>query len=589
MSTIRKFIAIVMLSVLLLVLFTAASANSSVNTNWTTITPNINPYEYGYSPEHLYVFLYHGYSPYFSVDIDTSMCTENRLYVYDTEQNTVTEISSQQVTYYTCTKDALFFVTSTQEIYKTDYAGQNIEFLYQCEQGNISDFNNYLDTLYFIEDSSRIIVLNYNTKAQQTVWTCSNLAWSFQLSPTELVVATVDEEHYLLDVATGVVSAIGYMTANGLITEAVTSASEVSESSVSLMAYFSPSSIVQENDVSLPLSEYPVRLGDSDIYHQYNYTKPITWFHYNKAEGCHLEGYESNCIEYTDTSECEGFARYAHDSYLHNVAPDGTEYETWFTTYPCSSRVNFTSTLVVTDFFSQLNTGDYVRYGQNGDSTPSNGVHSIVLVCKDEDGIWAYECNQNYTGLKDGETLNGQPKSYYGCGIHLQYYSYEEICARYQYVVYYIKHNYNESPVYDDATYHKVGCSHCIGYLRQKHTNVPATYISTSQHRATFNCCGGDTYTTSHTSKSMQIIDSTSHRVTFNCCGGTTATEPHTNIIYYDYSFTQHGVVTACCLGNILEEHNYVINSNLQRVCADCGREFVPGAELNKFGEEEMF
>lgn len=41
MSTIRKFIALVMLLALFLILFTVASANTTMNTEMTTITPNI--------------------------------------------------------------------------------------------------------------------------------------------------------------------------------------------------------------------------------------------------------------------------------------------------------------------------------------------------------------------------------------------------------------------------------------------------------------------------------------------------------------------------------------------------------------------
>lgn len=76
MSTIRKLMAFVMLCTFLLVLFTAASANTTMNIEMTTITPSVNPYEYATSPEHIYVFIYHGYSPYFSIDINTSMCTK---------------------------------------------------------------------------------------------------------------------------------------------------------------------------------------------------------------------------------------------------------------------------------------------------------------------------------------------------------------------------------------------------------------------------------------------------------------------------------------------------------------------------------
>ena len=88
MSIVRKITALVVLPVLLII-FISVSVDAQV-------TPNINPYEYGTSPEHLYVFLYRGYKPVFGVDIDTTLCTKDRLYVFNTELNTVTEISGHQ-------------------------------------------------------------------------------------------------------------------------------------------------------------------------------------------------------------------------------------------------------------------------------------------------------------------------------------------------------------------------------------------------------------------------------------------------------------------------------------------------------------
>lgn len=548
MSNARKSVSLFMLLVFLLVFFTAASANSFIDTEEMIITPNVNPYEYGTSPDDLYVFLYRGYEPYLTIDIDTSGCIESRLYVFDAEINSVTEIFSQPVSLYTCTQDALFFVTTAQSVYKADYAGQNIEFLYQSVRGDISDLNSYLDTLYFIEDNSHITILNYNTGTPQTVWNCADLSWSFRLSPTELVAATVDEEHYLLDIATGTASEIGNMTANGLITAAVTSAdaaSEANESGMSLMAYFSPSSIQQENDVPLPLPEYPVTYGNTPNFQNGVYTDPISWFHKDGKEGC--DG-ESNCKEYTETSECEGFARFAHDRYLHNVAPDETDYDAWFATYPRNGRRELNNVEVIEDFFADLNTGDYVRYGNYEDSTPSNGMHSIVFVSMDAGGIWAYECNQKYYDDLSADRKDDHDADDFGCGIHLQYYTFSNIKARYNYVLYYITHNYSREDTYYSPAYHSVGCSHCVGYLLQKHDVVSATIVSTSQHYATFNCCGGNTATTLHTGTTLKSY----------------------------YSKASHKVTATCCSGYVLANHTFQMDFSNRSVCTGCG--YVKGA-----------
>jgi len=587
MSKARKSVSLFMLLVLLFVFFTTASANSFIDTEEMILTPNVNPYEYSTSPDNLYVFLYRGYEPYLAMDIDTSACIEGRLYVFDTELNSVTEISSQPVTLYTCTKDALFYVTSAQEVYKTNYIGQNIEFLYQSVQGNISDFNNYLDNLYFIEDSSRIIMLNYNTGVSQIVWICDDLAWSFRLIPAELVAATVDENHYLLDITTGVASSIGRMTANEFITEAVTNASEASTPGISLMAYFSPSSILQENDVSLPLPEYPVRYGNTPNFQNGVYTDPISWFHIDGKEGC--DG-ESNCKKYTKTDECEGFARYAHDRYLHNVAPDGTEYNTWFTTYPSNGRRELDSINTINNFFANLNTGDYVRYGNYGDSTPANGMHSIVFVNMDEGGIWAYECNQKYYDDLPVDRKDDHDADDFGCGIHLQYYTFENIKARYNYALYYVKHNYNVSPVYEDATYHKKECTHCVGYLRQKHDDVTVyDYVDEIDHTARLHCCGDILRYVPHTDVRRTIISTTTHRAVYLCCNYGETTGHDGTPVYSEYSSAQHSVRFTCCFGSVLDNHYYYDSSGtLVGECQECGYNRVPGAELNGFENVEI-
>ena len=374
--------------------------------------------------------------------------------------------------------------------------------------------------------------LNYQTKETQKIWTCEDIDWVFRLNDTELVVATIEECHYLYDILSNTATQISGILANDLITVAVTGDDMAGDSGISLMSLYSPSIQSYENDVTLPLPEYYVNYYDTSRYMNSDYGTPATWFHYDKAEGC--DGGD-NCKYYTQTWECEGFARYAHDRYLHNELTNNPSYGDWFALYPCSSQVNFTGLQVVADFFSQLNTGDYVRYSKENDTTPEDGAHSIVFIGCDGDGFWAYECNQKYT---DTETLGD-----YGCGIHLQYYTYEAIIIRYTGALYYVKHNYNVSPDYEDVTYHIRECTHCVGYLRQKHDVASATIVNAANHRAVISCCGGKTLAAPHT--------------------GT--------VTYQTYSATQHKVSATCCSGYVLANHTFRLDTYNRSVCTGCG------------------
>ena len=317
------------------------------------------------------------------------------------------------------------------------------------------------------------------------------------------------------------------------------------------------------------MPEYPVTYGDTEDYKNGVYTDPISWFHNDSTqEGCNSG---NNCRYYTGTWECEGFARYAHDRYLHNVAPNSTSYETWFTTYPRSGRRELDSVDVIRNFFSTLNTGDYIRYGNYNDATPDNGMHSIVFVSMDVDGIWVYECNQKYYDDLPAERKDDYAVSDYGCGVHLQYYTFGNIKARYNYALYYVKHNYNkENAVYNNAVYHKVECDHCVGYLLQEHNDIAGVvYTDDGGHDARFDCCGGITYNVPHTDVSITFVDFSRHRSVYYCCNyaETIGHVPR----YFIYSDTKHTIRFSCCDGEIIEEHRFGLNANNPGECIYCG------------------
>lgn len=137
---------------------------------------------------------------------------------------------------------------------------------------------------------------------------------------------------------------------------AVLSTEQIDGADVSLMAVFQPSSVTQVNNISFPLAEYPANIYD--IYDNREvkngtYFKPLSWFHVNGLEGCS----GSNCKIYSGTGECEGFARYAHDVYMHTVDND-ISFEDWLTSKHPGGKITFNSNIdVIKDFFMDLNTG----------------------------------------------------------------------------------------------------------------------------------------------------------------------------------------------------------------------------------------
>lgn len=549
----KKLVLWLMVLVLMSSFVIVAFAISPIDMGDNVTLSNVNPHEYSTIPEDIYPFIYRGTAPYLSVDIDTSECVLNRLYVYNETDNSVAEISELSVTEYTATMDALFYVTESNEIYKSDYTGQCAEFIYRGESGAVENMECYYDMFVFTQDDD-IILMDLSTQATQILWTCSDIDYFFILSDTELLIVTTFEEFYIYNILIGEPRAVDAEEFNYRLDQLQSNAENVQNSDASVMIVYPGGLEYYKNDVSFPLPEYPVNYRAEAKYKNYHYPDPARWFHMNtQLEGCS----QSNCASYAGAGECMGFARYAHDVYnhmldytitdsnpdqwyvgknMHHAVQD--ENGNWIFPYYFEESVKN-----VRDFFADLETGNYVRYGHDKDDDIEDGIHSMVLVGKDSEGIWVYECNQNYYKDLTTDRINGRPKSFFGCGVHLQYHTYDVLAGRYDFVVKYTDHAYNEAPAYDNTTYHKLGCTCCSGYLRQEHTNVSATFSSTLLHRATFNCCGGSTVNTRHT--------------------GT--------VTWRSISSTQHRVSATCCSGYVLENHNLKLDSNNLYVCADCG------------------
>lgn len=553
----RRTVGIILTIAILCSLFIVVFAVTNSNTEDMATPSTVNPFEYAKAPDGLDVFIYHGYSPYSSPNLDTSECVLDRLYVYNSVEDSLVTISEQAVAAYTYTQTALYYVTEEQKIYKTDYSGTNHEYLYQCTQGDIDNLRSYFDTLYFIEDRSSVILLDVVSKTAQEIWIYENLSWAIMLNADQLIATTTEEDNYLYDIPTNTATLISEIESTNLITAAVKGTFSNNARSTTTPNF--AAMVTQENNVSFPVPGY-----DVVNYNSYpTFVRPVSWFHKNGQEGCSTQ----NCARYSGSGECMGFAKYVHDVYAHmgddtyvdsnnNGIADGSENylanKAWedrtcmtyhrppaeaFEDGTLPSSIDKTLTPRefediddITIFFGALNTGAYVRYGKyfdDGDTSPENGCHSIVFIASDDSGIWVYECNQKYDN-----------NSNHGCGVFIQYYPYSKL-TKYRFVLNYVNHDYPDNWGYLDADYHSKNCADCIGYVQKQHTNVSATFLSSLLHKAVFNCCSSGLKTIAHT--------------------GT--------VTYQTYSTTQHKVSASCCSGYVLSNHTF---NNLS-VCTGCG------------------
>ena len=97
--------------VLVLGFSSIAIADTPINTEDILVMSTSNPFEYGTAPNDICIVLYDGATPYLPADMDVSSCVVNGLYVYNTADNSVAEISNQSVSTYTATRSALYYVT----------------------------------------------------------------------------------------------------------------------------------------------------------------------------------------------------------------------------------------------------------------------------------------------------------------------------------------------------------------------------------------------------------------------------------------------------------------------------------------------
>ena len=432
---------------------------------------------YAMSPDHLYPFIYDGTPPSTWREIDTTDCIVGRLYVYDETTDDVSLISDQTVSTFVATKDYLYFVTSDQAIIQSDYTGANLENIYLARQGNITMINAFGYYVYFVEDGSRVVILDVINKRIHAMVSGDSVVSAYMLDTSKLI--WYDE------------SGIG--TYYDVVSQTSTTLEDESEETALISSFVMPEApeniaIIQSsnvvnfvgqsdsyNNIAFPLADYPARPGTG-------YTPPEIRSRF--VNGWSLTNQNPNPwikTRYANAGECDGFAKYAHDTFWH-IADWNRTIPSWqtgtnsYTGDYHGSGFTWTTKETMIDFFEGLSRGSFVRYTSKSDETPGNGTHSYVFDGIDSDGLgtWHYECNQDDNN-----------------GVGYQYYTFDLYYCNNKFIHSYVKHTLG-AKTNETTARHRTDCINCDGYLLQPHT-ASATYTShdDTKHQVRFLCCNG--------------------------------------------------------------------------------------------------
>ena len=127
---------------------TEESTESTAPTETEPVEPELTPEQYGMSPKQYYPFRFDGGAPSFRYDIDTSQCKVGLLYVYDTVDNQVLQISDKVLVEEDCffaTQDHLYYrlEEDPSAIIRSDYFGENQTVIYRSDYGRIDGAHYY--------------------------------------------------------------------------------------------------------------------------------------------------------------------------------------------------------------------------------------------------------------------------------------------------------------------------------------------------------------------------------------------------------------------------------------------------------------
>ena len=425
---------------------------------------------YAMSPDHLYPFIYDGTPPSTWRKIDTSDCVVGRLYVYDENTQAVTPIGDQTVTTFASTQNHLYYVTEDQLIVQADYLGADLVEIYLTNEGDITMINTFGDYLYFIDAENGLIVLNVPNQSVHAMipgdaimsaymFDADKLIWYDKAGNATYYNITNQQSVVLVDENAETELIMPYVAPGETDTSATIQSSTVVNNVGQSDSY---------NNIGFPLAEYPAipeRKG-------YEPTNILSYF----KDG------EGTPLRYALAGQCDGFAKFAHDTFWH-IAD-------WSRTKP--SWQDSTDTLKdyhgegfewdneeeMIDFFEGLSRGSFVRYTSKRDYAEGAefGSHSYFFDGIDADGLgmWHYECNQDFDN-----------------GIGYQYYTFDLYFIKNEFIYEYVEHTPGEKST-QSTIRHRNGCTNCNGYLVQPHTAI-AIYRShdDTYHQVSFSCCDG--------------------------------------------------------------------------------------------------
>ena len=477
----KCYIFVMVFALCISILPASAEGLGSIDTG--VITPPVQGFTsreamlYAMSPDHLYPFIYDGTPPSTWRQIDTSDCVVGRLYVYDETTGDVLPIGNQVISTFVATKDYLYFVTPEQAIIQSDYTGTNLENIYLARQGNITMINAFGYDVYFVEDGSRIVILDVVNKRIHAMVPGDSVVSAYMLDTEKLIWYDDSGRGTYYDAVSQTSTVLADESE-----EAVLISSFVMPEALESIATIQSSNVVNfvgqsdnYNNIAFPLADYPARPGTG-------YTPPEIRSRF--VNGWSLTNQNPNPwveTRYAGAGECDGFAKYAHDTFWH-IADWSRTIPSW-QTGPNSYTVDYhgegfdwDTKEEMIDFFEGLSRGSFVRYTSKTDETPGNGTHSYVFDGIDDDGLgtWHYECNQDDNN-----------------GVGYQYYTFDLYFCKNQFIYEYVEHRLEAKSI-DSTTRHKTACVNCAGYLLQTHT-ASATYTShnDTKHRVSFSCCSG--------------------------------------------------------------------------------------------------
>lgn len=450
---------------------------------------SIEELNYSRPPVNVYVFIHvSGHDPFFGMTVNTEDCIEGHLYAFDKNTGIVTAIVQQVVKSHTETKDHVYYVTDNG-IYQTDYAGGIGQFLYGIQNAEISCLDYFDGILYFIENGDTVVAVNVESGTSSVVLEESGMSWVYFFDDDKLVWRNWNGDPFYYVLGTELsISLNSEYEFNCILAPYVTPQVDTSASTLSVLTG------EFRNDVNFPFDEYP---AEADNVGKFNFDldNVVSYFsntiNYDPITGkriatCHHDpdfpnNVSRDCKYYAKVPECDGFAKYAHERFIHITGNANSN------PYQPTGDTNHTDQTIqnagwLETFFGGLSRGAFVRYGKYKTELDENGNprtyitgHSIAFdyVDVDNGGIWVYECNQDWK-----------------CGVFYSFYTFDVLAGNYSFIDYYVNHTFSETPVIDDLSYHLTGCINCDGYLRQTHVGSASySYFSASKHTVSRSCC----------------------------------------------------------------------------------------------------